>query len=189
MLEFNFSPFPTIETERLILREINDDDMPVFFKMRSDEAVMKYVDRPRPKTLEDLKPLMEQFKAGVAENTNLAWAICLKDTGEMIGNIGYWRNEPENHRGEVGYMLMPQFFGKGYASEALAAALNYGFNTMHLNSIKGCVDPENAASIHVLEKAGFVKEAHFREDYMFNGKFKDSGVYCMLRSDWDTRHK
>ena len=189
MLEFNFSPFPILHTERLILRKIDDDDLPVFFKMRTDEAVMKYIDRPRPQNIEELKPFMEQIKTGIAENKDLAWAITLKDSPEMIGQIGFWRNEPANHRGEVGYMLRPQYFGKGIASEALAAVLKYGFNKMNFHSIKGGVAPENAASIHVLEKAGFVKEAHFRQDYFFNGQFLDSAIYCLLKADWEAKNK
>ena len=184
MLEFNFTPFPVLQTERLTLREINDDDLQTFFEMRSNEEVMKYVGRPRPQSPEELLPFMEQIKNGIKERKDIAWAITFKGSPEMIGQIGFWRNELDNHRGEVGYMLRPHVFGKGIASEALKGVLEYGFTRMNFHSVKGCVDPANAASINVLEKNGFVKEAHFRENYFFNGQFLDTGEYSLLASDW-----
>ena len=184
MLLFNFTPFPILTTERLILRRPVSNDLPEFFKMRTDEQVMKYVGRPRPHSPEELKPLFEKMETGINENTDIAWVIALKSTGEFLGSIGFWRNDPENFRGEIGYMLQSEYFGKGYATEALHAALNYGFSEMKLNTVLAITDPENTFSQKILLKAGFLKEGHIREDFFFEGKFYDSAMYGLLRKDY-----
>lgn len=188
MLHLNFHPFPVLETERLLLRQINEQDIPLLFEMRRDYEVMKYVGRDPATTIEQAKELSEKFIAGWKENTGLTWVIQLKENPDLAGTMGFWRIEKDNHRGEVGYMLRKEFFNKGIATEALQAALAYGFETLKFHSVEGNVNPENEASIKVLERAGFVKEAHFRENYYFDGKFFDSGSYSLLAKDRQKMH-
>jgi len=183
MLELNFQPFPVIETERLLLREITDADIDMLFCLRSDKTVMKYVDRPLAVTKEDVMPLYNKTVAGVAENTGISWVIGLRETAEMIGQIGFWRIDTENHRAEIGYMLRPEFFGKGFGSEALKAVLSHGFKHFRFHSVEANVSPGNDASKRLLEKAGFVQEAYFRENYYFDGNFLDSLIYSLLEID------
>ena len=187
MLELNFHPFPVIETERLRIRKTMPEDLDFLFFLRSHKDVMKYIDRPCAKSKEDIVEMYEKMCAGAEGNTAIAWHIEEKESGKPAGQIGYYRNDKENHRGEVGYMLSPEQQGKGYASEALKAVLDYGFNEVKFHSIEANVNPSNAASIKLLEKHGFVKEAHFRENYYFNGKFLDSGIYSLLSSEWKNR--
>lgn len=189
MLAFNFSPFPVLETERLLLRRMNENDLPAFFKMRSDDRVMKYIGRPKPNSVEDLRPLFDQLSAAIDENRDISWAIEMKGKPGMIGQIGFYRTDHDNHRGEIGYSLQYDYFGKGIAGEAVTAVLDYGFNTMNFHSVKGDIAPENAASARVLERAGFIKEAHFRQNYYFNDRFLDTAVYCTLKTDWNNRRK
>ena len=68
-------------------------------------------------------------------------------------------------------------------SEALLKVIEFGFNEFKLHSIMGNVNPQNKRSIKLLEKYGFKKEAHFREDYLYNGKYLDSIIYCLLEND------
>lgn len=183
MLELNFHPFPVIETERLLLREIRDADIDMLFRLRSDKVVMKYVDRPLALTKEDIMPLYNKMVEGVANNSGISWVIELKETREMIGQIGFWRIDTENHRAEIGYMLRPEFFGKGFGSEAVKAVLSHGFGQFHFHSVEANVSPGNDASKKLLEKAGFVQEAYFRENYYFDGRFLDSVIYSLLASN------
>jgi ribosomal-protein-alanine N-acetyltransferase len=77
-------------------------------------------------------------------------------------------------------MLHPDFWRKGIMKEAVLAAIDYGFNTMKLHSIEAHINPANAASAAVLEATGFVREAYFKEDFYYKGKFTDSAIYSLL---------
>jgi [ribosomal protein S5]-alanine N-acetyltransferase len=77
-------------------------------------------------------------------------------------------------------MLHPNFWNKGIMKEALLAAIDFGFNQMKLHSIEAHINPDNVASGILLEKTGFVREAYFKEDFFFRGKFSDSAIYSLL---------
>ena len=108
------------------------------------------------------------------------WGITLKESDTVIGTICYWRMQKEHYRAEIGYALHPAQQGKGMMDEALKAVLQYGFETMQLHSVEANVNPANEASRKLLERNGFVKEAHFRENYYYNGQFLDSVIYSLI---------
>lgn len=181
MLTFNFNPFPTLTTERLQLRKTTLDDLHDFFHFRNTEEGLKYVDRPK-QSLQETEAILHKTIAAVENNENISWGIALKNTPKLIGTIGFWRTIKEHHRAEIGYILSPEYWNSGIMTEAMRAVLKYGFDEMKLHSVEANVNPENAASIRLLEKCGFVKEAHFRENYYFDGKFLDSAIYSLLCS-------
>ncbi len=184
MLELNFTPFPVLETKRLILRKPEMGDATAMFKMRSNPDVMSQIARPIAKTLEDAEKLIQVFEDRNNENLGITWAITLKGKNEMIGTMGFWRIEAENHRAEIGYMLSPDYWRQGIMHEAIEICLEYAFKTLNFNSIEGHTSPENIASQSTLRKAGFVKEAHFRENLYFEGGYRDSVVFALLASDY-----
>jgi len=185
MLNINFKPFPILESDRLILRAVKPEDAQAVFEMRSDPRVMQYIDRPLATSIEDGQKKIKAIQEMVAEGSAVNWAITLKGNPKSIGNIGFWRFAPENFRIEIGYMLHPDHFRKGIMSEAMQMTLKYAFEVMNTNSIEARISPSNVPSVGVAEKNGFVKEAHFRENYYFDGKFLDTLVYCILRKDWE----
>ena len=180
MLELNFHPFPTLETERLILRKITLDDAPDFFLSRSDKETMKYICKPLHKTLADTEKLINEITDGIEKNTFISWAIALKEDNKQIGTIGYHRILPEHYRAEVGYMIARPHWKKGIAGEALTAVLHFGFTHLKFHSIEAKIDPHNAASANILKRHAFVKEAYFKEDYFYEGKFLDTEIYSLL---------
>lgn len=180
MLIFDFTDFPVLHTERLLLRQITTEDADEMFALRSNPEIMKYIPREMPKTIDDAIKHIE-FMQGLLESGEcINWAICLKEDNKLIGNIGYFRMQPENHRAEIGYLLATEFHGKGIIQEALTEIIKYGFETMKLHSIEAVTDPENYASWKLLEKNGFVREGHFKEDGYWQGKYIDSYVYSLL---------
>jgi ribosomal-protein-alanine N-acetyltransferase len=183
MLQFNFNPFPVLSTTRLLLRQMTIDDADDLFLMRSDANVMKYIPRPIAKVKNDVLETMEMIETNIQNNVGINWAMALKETNQMIGYIGYYRIQPENHRGEVGYMLSAQYHGKGYTYEALKAVLDYGFNEMKLHSIEAVIDPANIASERLLQKSNFVKEAHLKESGLWEDKYLDAVIYSLLKSN------
>jgi len=180
MLKFNFTPFPVLTTERLVLRQTEPGDVDEIFFLRSDSEVMKYIDRPVCTTKEEALAFIQRLANRAAANEALVWAITLKGDTKLVGNVGYWNTDPANHRAELGYALHPDHQHKGIMHEAIAAVLHYGFDTLKLHSVEANTNTANAISQRTLEKHGFVREALFRQNYYFNGKFLDSAIYCLL---------
>ena len=183
MLSPNFSPFPELSTDRLLLRQMTLSDAPGVQRVRSDTEVMKYINRPLTLTLEDAENWIKIVIETLEKNEGITWTICLKALpAEHIGNIGLWRIEKENYRAEIGYMLEPSYQGRGIMYEALQKIVDYGFNEMKLHSIEAHINPANAASAALLKKADFVQEAYFKENYCLRGEFTDTAVYSKLNN-------
>lgn len=180
MLEFNFNPFPVIETERLLLRRVTNDDANAVFEIRSNPETMKFIPRPLLKNTDEALELIAEIDSKITTNTGINWAITLKDNPKLLGIIGYYRTQPENYRSEIGYILLPEFHGKGIVSEAVNRLIKFGFEDLKLHSIEAVIDPDNVASEKVLQKCGFVKEAHFKESDFYEGRFLDKVIYSIL---------
>ena len=182
MLQFNFFPFPILETKNLILRQIHLDDDKEVFALRSNPETMKFIPRPLAETIEDAQKFITDCNTGIEKNDYINWAIAQKYGNKLIGMIGFFRLQPEHFRGEIGYILNPNFHGKGIMKEALEKALNYGFENMKFHSIEAVIDPGNIASEKLLQKSGFKKEAHLKENFFYNGEFLDTVIYSLLKT-------
>ena len=181
MLKLSFTIFPVLETDRLILREHTLADAKTWFALRHNPDVMRYIDRDSPKDIEEVEDYIKGLIAGFEQGESMGWAIALKDSPQqMIGNIVFWRMDFPNYRAEIGYLIDPAYWRKGLVSEALTAIIAFAFEDMKLHSIEANINPLNEASRKLLMKQGFVKEAYFREDYYFNGKFLDSEIYSLV---------
>lgn len=186
MLEINFSTFPILESERLLFRAISDTDIHEIFALRSNPELMQYIPRPLITNLEEAKAHMKMIQDKIDTNEGINWAMTEKGNDKLISLIGFYKIENENYRSEIGYMLLPEYQNKGYITEAIQTLLEYGFHTMGLHSVEAIIDPRNSASEKVLQKNGFVKEAHFHENCFFNGEFIDSVHYSILKRNSTT---
>lgn len=184
MLSINFHPFQNLETERLYLRRLNENDVNEVFALRSNPKTMKYIPRPLAKTKEDALAHITLINEKIEDNTGINWGITIKGNDKIIGIIGHYRIQPENHRTEIGYMLLPEYNGKGYITEAIKVVVEYGFEQMNLHSIEAVIDPGNMPSERVLQKNGFVKEAHILENELWDGKFWDTVIYSLLKRNF-----
>lgn len=183
MLEFSFNPFPKLESERLILRELTLIEAADYFAIRSNPKVMKYQGRAAGETLEDAKRIIKKTSEALSQNKAICWSIFEKENNQkLIGTIGFYRTEFEHFRTEIGYELHPDFWKKGIASEAMQTVLNYIFSKTKVHSVEANIDPVNLPSARILERNHFIKEAHFRENYFTQGRFTDSAIYSLLRS-------
>lgn len=181
MLQLQFDPFPQLETDRLVLRNLTLADAPELFYLRSNKEVMRYIDREPQKTVEETEIFINLLLDTQQKNEAVLWVIALKENpAVMIGNIGYWRMAKEHYRAEIGYMLHHDFWQKGIMKEVIKPVIEYGFTSMMLHSIEANINPANAASQVLLEHTGFVREGYFKENYFFNGVFSDSAVYSLL---------
>ncbi len=180
MLTLNFTPFPTITTERLILRQLTMDDINDLFWLRSNELVGKYIPRPPYKSVDEASAFIPKIDTNIANNESILWGITLKNENKIIGTICLWNIHKEHYRGEVGYELHPDFWNRGIMQESLVAIINYGFQDMKLHSIEAVINPDNAATIKLLERNHFVKEAHFKENFFHKNSFQDTVIYSLL---------
>lgn len=183
MLSISFSPFPVIETERLLLRCITLDDAPQLFLLRSDPEIMKYLDREPHRFVEETVTFIkEKILDSLHKNEGILWVIALKnDPEKIIGTTGFWRIDFDNYRAEIGYMLHSAYWRKGYMREAVLASIKWVFENTAVHSIEANINPENEASADLLKKTGFKQEAYFKENYYFNGVFKDSIIYSLIK--------
>ncbi len=181
MLEPKFFPFPALITKRLILDRMDTNDAPALLQLRSSQKVMAYIDKERIKTMEETLLMIKRINDDITNNDGITWRICLNENPQqLVGTIGLWRIIKPHYRAEVGYMLHPDFWNKGLMQEALQAVIDFGFTQMQLHSIEAHINPGNAASAALLQKMQFIREAYFKEDYFFRGKFLDSAVYSLL---------
>lgn len=183
-MTISFLPFPKLETERLLLRRITNDDVNEIFELRSNPKIMQYIPRPLVKTKEEALTHIAMIDEKINANEGINWAITLKNSSKLIGIIGHFRIRPEHFRSEIGYMLLPEFQGRGIISEAVKEVVNYGFDVMQLHSIEAIIDPENLASEKVLQKNGFTKEAHLKENEYYEGQFLDTVIYSILNQHY-----
>ncbi len=184
MLELNFSPFPVLHTQRLLLREMITADATELFFLRSDPKVLQHIGREPAKSITEVEEFITKRIEARLANEAIMWGIALADKpATMIGSICYWNIQPDNYRAEIGYNLHPDHWGKGIITEAIREVVKYGFAMMKLHSIEARTNPANIASGLALEKAGFIKEGYLREEFFFKGQFFDSVIYSRLEKD------
>ena len=176
-----FKPFPVIETERLLLRRIEKKDAAAIYIFRREPEVMRYIGKPTAQSEKEVKELIYKIDDGIKNNASIAWGITLKNEKEVIGTIGYHRIEKEHYRAEIGYMLHQEYWNKGLMSEAIKAVIHFGFENMKLHSIEAKLDAANIASKKLLTSHHFVKEAYFKENYFFEGRFQDTEVCSLIK--------
>jgi len=181
MLEVNFNPFPELETARFFLRKFTLADKEDVFEMRSNPEVMKYIPRPLAVTIDDAIKHIETILKKSDDNEGINWAIVDKNSRKVIGIIGLFRLIKEHYRSEVGYILNPKWHNKGVMHEVLQTVISFGFKELKLHSIEAIIDPDNIASGKLLQKNNFRKEAAFKQNCFFEGKFYDSEVYSLVK--------
>lgn len=145
-----------LETERLILKPIDESHVEDILKIRSNEVVNQFVKRIPPKTNYDALDFILTIKKRVQNNESLNWGISYKNQPNLIGTICLWKFSDDRTEAEVGYELLPEYHRKGLMSEALTAVLNYGFNELNLQTILAFTNKFNENSKGLLLKNDFV---------------------------------
>jgi [ribosomal protein S5]-alanine N-acetyltransferase len=177
------SSIPDLATERLRLRAPSPRDAPAVLTIFGNPEVTRYHSVPTFMTLAEAEAALERLEQRYAARETIRWAIELIGHGEMIGTVGLLRFDFEHRHAEVGYDIGRPWWGRGLASEAAAAVIRYGFSVLGLHRIEAGVLPENAASVRVLQKLGFVEEGT-RRDYLYaKGRFHSFRWFSLLQTD------
>jgi len=145
-----------LETERLILKPINESHVEDILKIRSNEVVNQFVKRIPPKTNYDALDFILTIKKRNQNNESLNWGISYKNQQNLIGTICLWKFSDDRKEAEVGYELLPEYHRQGLMSEALTAVLNYGFDALNLQTILAFTNKFNENSKGLLVKHDFV---------------------------------
>lgn len=178
----NFSPFPSLQTERLQLRKLSLDDAEEIFFLRSNDDINKYLDRPRANNIDEAIAFINKVNIGIANNISLYWVICYKDNPKLIGTICLWNFNEQENKAEVGYEVIPDNQGKGIAKEALSKIIEFGFVTMRLDKIEAYTHKENLASTKLLEKFNFVRDPHEESKIDFTVENSNTVVYTLFNT-------
>jgi len=159
-----FSPFPTLKTKRLILRETTLSDINEVFQLRSDKEVLKYIKREPFKKIEEAEEFITKIAKEIKVGNSIEWSICLKKDSITIGSICLWNIDEKENTAELGYSLLTEYHNKGIMTESIQVVLDYGFNSLQFKMIDAYTDYENKASVSLLLKNGFVLNKSKRDE-------------------------
>lgn len=178
---------PDIETQRLRLRRLTMRDAQDIFEYGSDPIVARHVlwsaYRNIGEAREYLRFMLRKYRMGEPAS----WGIELKESGKIIGTIGFMWIQYDNAAAEVGYSLSRAHWNRGIMTEALNAVIDYGFSRLQLNRIEAQHETDNPASGAVMRKCGMQHEGTLRQRMLNKGKYVDVELYAILKRDYSAR--
>ncbi len=179
------APTLPITTERLVLRRARLDDAEPLHSYFSDPEVCRYL-LHEPVSLEDCRTKVEAWTTRVdpQEDGQALWLIAELD-GRHIGHVLMILSGKEVSKAEIGWVFHPDAAGRGLATEAAQAMVDTAFGDYGLHRVVARLDPRNTASARLCERLGMRQEAHLRQDWFNKGEWSDTGVFGILRDEWE----
>jgi RimJ/RimL family protein N-acetyltransferase len=165
---------PIIETPRLILRRLATYDAPALHAMLSDAETMRYWSTVPHVEMAETEAWVAESVAAASRGDAHDFAVLRE--GRVFGRVAFWMGN------EIGFLFHRDVWGQGFAREALAALLRYGFETLKFKSVRADVDPGNLRSLAVLERLGFRRTGYAERTFKIGETWVDS-VYLELRAD------
>jgi [ribosomal protein S5]-alanine N-acetyltransferase len=175
---------PTLESQRLLVRLVVEDDLTGLLKINGDSEVTRFLPYETWQSHSDGEAWLQRMLGIQATGTAWQFVIELKESKEIVGTCLLFRFEEGSARAELGYVLGRAHQGQGLMSEALSSLLGCAFGTLAMRRLEAEIDPRNAASIRLIERLGFVKEGLLRQRWVTKGETNDVEVYGLLRSEW-----
>ncbi|WP_223558049.1 GNAT family N-acetyltransferase [Chryseobacterium lathyri] len=172
--------FPAIETERLILSQLKEEDLPFVTEYLQDKIFSDVTSNiPYPYTGEHARFWMKMSRESFENNTGYTFAVRNKE-GQILGAIGL--HDRDDDKAELGYWMGKPFWNKGYITEAAIALIDFGFNELQINKIYATYFLDNPASGRIMEKIGMEKEALLKQHLKKDGKYIDVMMYSILKN-------
>ena len=169
-MNFDFTPFPLLETDRLTLRELSLDDAKAIFGLRTNKEVTEFIDRKTLNNLSESRAFIDLISNLTSNNKGIFWVLESKSNHQLIGTVGLRNFEDEENYSEISYELDPSYHQKGYMSEAFKAILKFGFENLELKTIEAFSHQNNTASIALLERQRFVLDPKRRDEGFENNR-------------------
>lgn len=183
---FNFSSLPTLETKRLTLRPLAMSDAEAILHYSQKPVFYQAMGRKTCSSIDDV----QEFIAGILKKElPLYWIVLLKEKNCVIGDCGFWQFHKEAKRAEVSYAIDPTYWDCGYATQATARIIQFGFEEMDLNRIQAICSIGNVVSERVLQKTGMQLEGILRQYIHHEDRQLDMKMYSILRQEWIERQK
>ncbi len=171
--------FPTLKTDRLLLRQLIDTDLGHVFYGLSHPDVIKYYGISFD-SLEATQEQMVWFEDLLKTETGIWWAICAQNNSTCYGAAGFSSINKVHRKAEIGFWLLPEFWGLGVVGEALPVICNHGFDKLHLHRIEGFVESENTNCHRTMAKLGFLHEGTMKDCETKNGRYISLDIYAKL---------
>jgi ribosomal-protein-alanine N-acetyltransferase len=179
-----FTHFPSLTTNRLVLRQITFRDAEDLFATLSDEEAMQFYGHEPHQSVDETHALIEQIQVRYTRREGIRWGITRKGEDRVIGSCSFHHFDAGFHRAETGYELQRVWWGQGIMTEAMSAILTYGFDVLGLHRVEAIIDLANERSKGLLLKLGFTYEGNLRQRYFFRGRFEDEHYFGLLRHEW-----
>jgi len=180
---------PILEGKRIVMRKITKSDAQDMYRYSQRLEVTKYLlwypHESLLYTKRYLDEVMRQYKA----HTFFDFAVVSRDDGRMIGTCGFTKLDPINHSCEIGYVISPDYWGRGIASEAVEMILRFAFCNLGLHRVEARYMPGNAASRRVMEKSHMLFEGIERDGVYVKGAYQDVGKCAILRDEYLALHE
>lgn len=186
MSSFDFSTFPDLETERLILRRIVPADAETWLNLWNNPDVMRYLTdfAESTTTLPEVEEIIRWTEDIFTQRTGIRWAMTLKSDNRMIGSCGFHLYKKFHRSAEVGYELQREHWGIGLMSEALTAVVGFCFEQMEMHRVEANVKVGNQASGSLLRRLGFRLEGTWRQKVFARGEFHDLWQFGLLENEY-----
>ena len=182
-MEKILNDFPTLTTERLILREISDKDADAIYQILSNPAVIQYDTFELFQDIKQAHDLIAWFQSQIQAQNAIFWGITLIGRPEVIGFCKCEIEIPEV-RADLGYDLNADYWNRGIMTEAIGAVVDFAFRTLQIHRIEATASIENPASIKILEKVGFMREGVMRERCLMGGRYHDMQMLSILKREY-----
>jgi len=171
-----------LKTRDLFLRRISMSDAKGMFAILSDPQSMKYWSDAPITNIEDAIKILQKETESDARGDSMSWAVMLNGHETMIGKCVLFQFSQANRRAEIGFILNREYWGRGLMRQALEAVINFAFTTLDLHRIEADVDPDNTASLGLLERLHFKREGLFHDRWWLYCQWQDSIMLGLLNT-------
>lgn len=175
---------PTLETDRLRLRQLRRADVPALFEIFSDPLVMQFWSSDPLPDAAAAHALLDEIEEARVGGTLFQWGIALNEDDRVVGTTTLASWDRVHRRAELGFALRRDCWGRGFGTEAVGRIVRFGFHDLDLHRLEADADPRNEASLRILKKIGFQEEGFLRQRYLLAGEPQDAVFLGLLRSEW-----
>lgn len=179
-----FQTSPPLESERLLLRLVQEDDLPALFEINSDDAVTRCLPYASWQSFADAEAWFKRMSGLNASGDALMFVIVNNTSNMVIGTCVLFGYEEGNASAEIGYVLGRAHWGSGFMHEALTVLITHAFDAVGLRRLEAHIDSRNPASERVMARLGFTREGVLRQRWVTRGEISDAIIYGLLRHEW-----
>jgi RimJ/RimL family protein N-acetyltransferase len=175
---------PVISGKAIELGPLRDEDIPALFAIFGDPEVTRFWSSPPLRDERAARALFDDIRESFRARRLFQWGIRRPGDPRVLGTCTLFNLDRAHRRAEIGFAVDRREWGKGIASRATAALIQFAFETLDLHRLEADADPKNVASLRVLERHGFKREGYLRERYHQGGEVQDAVFLGLLSREW-----